>query len=53
MTDTTAIDVTHLAVRDQKPLKQEKSAPKKRGIKSKTERDQWFVNKLKKKINPN
>ena len=42
--DTVAIDATHFEARDQAPPKEEKqkSEPKKRGRKSKEERDQWL-----------
>ncbi|MBB5149017.1 transposase [Ureibacillus thermosphaericus] len=42
--DTIAIDATHFEARDQSPPKAEKpkNAPKKRGRKSKEERDQWL-----------
>lgn len=42
--DTVAIDATHFEARDQAPSKEEKSKPepKKRGRKSKEERDQWL-----------
>src|SRR5699024_9514473 len=41
--DTVAIDATHFETRDQAPPKAEKEAqaPKKRGRKSKREREQW------------
>jgi transposase len=42
--DTVAIDATHFEARDQAPTKKEKVAtpPKKRGRKSKEEREQWL-----------
>lgn len=44
--DTVAIDATHFEARDQAPKKQEKTvtSPKKRGRKSKAEREQWLKN---------
>lgn len=43
--DTVAIDATHFEARDQAPPKEEKpkAEPKKRGRKSKAERDQWLI----------
>ena len=45
--DTIAIDATHIEARDQAPAKQEKEkpAPKKRGRKSKQERETWLHQK--------
>lgn len=42
--DSVAIDATHFEARDQAPTKKEKpnSEPKKRGCKSKAEREQWL-----------
>ena len=43
--DTVAIDATHFEARDQAPSKEEKlkAEPKKRGRKSKDEREQWLL----------
>lgn len=44
--DTVAIDASHFEARDQAPPKEEekpKSEPKKRGRKSKAEREQWLI----------
>src|SRR5699024_6186120 len=51
--DTVAIDATHFEARDQAPPKQEKEkpAPKKRGRKSKAERDQWLREQAEKEAN--
>src|SRR5699024_2721053 len=51
--DTVAIDATHFEARDQAPPKQEKEklAPKKRGRKSKAERDQWLREQAEKETN--
>ncbi|WP_010532229.1 IS1182 family transposase [Lentibacillus jeotgali] len=51
--DTVAIDATHFEARDQAPPKQEKSKPepKKRGRKSKEERDQWLKEQAEKEAN--
>ncbi|MEK3986379.1 IS1182 family transposase [Paenibacillus sp. FSL K6-3166] len=45
--DTVAIDATHIEARDQAPAKQEKekTEPKKRGRKSKAEREAWLKRK--------
>lgn len=45
--DTIAIDATHIEARDQAPAKQEKekAEPKKRGRKSKAEREAWLKQK--------
>jgi len=45
--DTVAIDATHIEARDQAPAKQEQSKPepKKRGRKSKEEREAWLQHK--------
>ena len=45
--DTVAIDATHFEARDQAPPKEEKpeAQPKKRGRKSKDEREQWLIEK--------
>lgn len=45
--DTIAIDATHIEARDQAPAKKEiqQSVPKKRGRKSKTERQAWLAQK--------
>ncbi|MDR7001914.1 hypothetical protein J2Y67_004388 [Neobacillus niacini] len=47
MDDTAAIDATHFEAKDQAPPKEEKpiTEPKKRGRKSKEEREQWLVEK--------
>ena len=51
--DTIAIDATHFEARDQAPPKEEKpkNAPKKRGRKSKEERDQWLKEQAEKETN--
>lgn len=51
--DTIAIDATHFASRDQAPPKEEKqkAEPKKRGRKSKAEREQWLKEKTEKEAN--
>src|SRR5699024_3411849 len=51
--DAVTIDATHFEARDQAPPKQEKEKPatKKRGIKSKTERDQWLREQAEKEVN--
>jgi transposase len=51
--DTVAIDATHFEARDQAPPKEEKSdtEPKKRGRKSKEEREQWLIEKTKREAN--
>src|SRR5690625_1435319 len=51
--DTVAIDATHFEARDQAPAKEEKpkSKPKKRGRKSKEEREQWLKAKAEKEAN--
>jgi Transposase DDE domain/Transposase domain (DUF772) len=51
--DTIAIDATHFEARDQAPPKAEKpkNAPKKRGRKSKEERDQWLKEQAEKEVN--
>ncbi|WP_188455575.1 IS1182 family transposase [Virgibacillus oceani] len=51
--DTVAIDATHFEARDQAPPKEEKSAPepKKRGRKSKEEREQWLKEQAEKEAN--
>lgn len=48
--DTIAIDATHIEARDQAPTKEEKpeSEPKKRGRKSKEEREKWLLEKAEK-----
>ncbi|WBX79044.1 MULTISPECIES: IS1182 family transposase [Virgibacillus] len=48
--DTVAIDATHFEARDQAPAKEEKTKtePKKRGRKSKAEREQWLEEQAKK-----
>src|SRR5699024_6508199 len=53
MDDTIAIDATHFEARDKAPVKteKEKSEPKKRGRKSKEEREQWLKDKAKKEAN--
>lgn len=45
--DTIAIDATHFEAKDQAPPKEEKPKiePKKRGRKSKEEREQWLIEK--------
>ncbi len=51
--DTVAIDATHFGARDQAQPKQEKPkpAPKKRGRKSKAEREQWLKEQAEKEAN--
>ncbi len=51
--DTVAIDATHFEARDQVPPKKEKSKPrpKKRGRKSKAEREQWLKEQAEKEAN--
>src|SRR5699024_12517953 len=51
--DTVAIDATHFEARDQAPPKQdeEKLAPRKRGRKSKAERDQWICEQAEEEAN--
>ncbi|WP_343816500.1 IS1182 family transposase, partial [Virgibacillus siamensis] len=51
--DTVAIDATHFEARDQAPPKEEepKSEPKKRGRKSKEEREQWLKEQAEKEAN--
>jgi len=51
--DTVAIDATHFVARDQAPPKKEKpkSEPKKRGRKSKAERDEWLKDQAVKEAN--
>jgi transposase len=51
--DTVAIDATHFEARDQAPLKKEKpkTEPKKRGRKSKQEREQWLMEKEEREAN--
>ena len=53
MDDTVAIDATHFEARDQAPPKEEnrKPAPKKRGRKSKEEREQWLKEQAEKEAN--
>jgi transposase len=53
MDDTVAIDATHFEARDQAPPKEEKPkpTPKKRGRKSKEERDQWLKEQAEKEAN--
>jgi transposase len=48
--DTVAIDETHFEARNQAPPKEEipKTEPKKRGRKSKEEREQWLIEKAEK-----
>jgi transposase len=45
--DTVAIDATHFEAKDQAPQKEDKpqTEPKKRGRKSKEEREQWLIEK--------
>lgn len=47
--DTVAIDATHFEAKDQAPPKEKKpkTKPKKRGRKSKEEREQWLIEKAK------
>ena len=51
--DTVAIDATHFEAKDQAPPKGEKSKtePKKRGRKSKEEREQWLIEKAEREAN--
>jgi len=51
--DTVAIDATHFEARDQAPPKEEKqkTEPKKRGRKSKEEREQWLIEQAEKEAN--
>jgi len=51
--DTVAIDATHFEARDAAPTKEEKtkSEPKKRGRKSKEEREQWLKEEVEKEAN--
>src|SRR5699024_4621095 len=51
--DTVAIDATHFEARDQAPQKEEKTKPepKKRGRKSKEERDEWLKEQAEKEAN--
>lgn len=51
--DTVAIDATHFEARDQAPAKEEKpkTEPKKRGRKSKEEREQWLKEQAEKEAN--
>ncbi|MEI3599250.1 IS1182 family transposase [Oceanobacillus sp. MO10714A] len=51
--DTVAIDATHFEARDQAPLKEEKPKPepKKRGRKTKEEREQWLKDQAEKEAN--
>jgi len=51
--DTVAIDATHFEARDQAPQKEEKPKPepKKRGRKSKEERDEWLKEQAEKEAN--
>lgn len=51
--DTVAIDATHFKPRDQAQLNEEKTkaAPKKRGRKSKEEREQWWAKQAEKEAN--
>lgn len=51
--DTVAIDATHFEARDRAPSKEEKpkTEPKKRGRKSKEEREQWLIEKAELKAN--
>ena len=51
--DTVAIDATHFEARDQAPPKQEKEkpSPKKRGRKTKAERNQWLREQAEKEAN--
>lgn len=51
--DTAAFDACHFESRDQAPPKEEKpkSEPKKRGRKSKEERDQWLKDQVEKEAN--
>ncbi len=51
--DTVAIDATHFEARDQAPPKEEKQKvePKKRGRKSKEEREQWLIEQAEQQAN--
>jgi transposase len=51
--DTVAIDATHFEARDQAPAKEEKSKvpPKKRGRKSKAERERWIIEQAEREAN--
>src|SRR5690606_24551767 len=51
--DTVAIDATHFEAKDQAPQKEEKpkTEPKKRGRKSKEEREQWLIEKTEREAN--
>lgn len=51
--DTVAIDATHFEARDQAPPKEEKpkTEPKKRGRKSKEEREKWLAEQAEKEAN--
>src|SRR5690606_24634326 len=51
--DTVAIDATHFEAKDQAPPKEEqpKIEPKKRGRKSKEEREQWMIEKAEREAN--
>ena len=51
--DTVAIDATHFEAKDQAPPKEEKpkTEPKKRGRKSKEEREQWLIEKAEREAN--
>lgn len=53
--DTVAIDATHFEAKDQAPPKDEnpevKSEPKKRGRKSKAEREQWLIEQAEREAN--
>ena len=51
--DTVAIDATHVLAKDAAPPKEEqpKSEPKKRGRKSKEEREQWLIEKAEQEAN--
>lgn len=51
--DTAAIDATHFEAKDQAPPKEEKpkTEPKKRGRKSKEEREQWLIEKAERESN--
>lgn len=51
--DAVAIDATHFEARDQAPPKEEKtdSKPKKRGRKTKSEREQWLIEQAEREAN--
>ena len=51
--DTAALDATHFEAKDQAPPKEEKpkTEPKKRGRKSKEEREQWLIEKAENEAN--